>query len=95
MATELLVRNTIGLTGLAALGASMLGGGLAWCLPMTWTTVAVTVAVSAREPGAALLTWPVQPAGTTAATVAAIVLGAGGTVVYAMIGPPATRTVVG
>jgi hypothetical protein len=96
VATELVVRNGIGLTGVAALGATLLGGGLAWCLPMTWTTVAVTAALASREPGAALLTWPVQPAGTTTATVAATVLGVGGTLVYyALRGPSPNRTAAG
>jgi len=92
VATELLIRNGIGLTGVAALGATLLGGGLAWCLPMAWTTVAMTTALAAPEPGAALLTWPVQPPGTAAATVAAAVLGVSGTAVYAMFGPSLNRT---
>ncbi len=69
--SDLVVRNAIGLTGLAALGVVVLGGGLAWCLPMTWTVVGVTALLATRTPPAALLTWPVQPAGSGAATVAA------------------------
>jgi hypothetical protein len=91
MPAELVVRNAIGLTGLAVLGVVVLGGGLAWCVPMTWTVVGVTAILAARTPPAPLLTWPVQPAGSGAATVAACVLGAAGLVAYALAGP-STRT---
>ncbi|HEX6351635.1 hypothetical protein [Actinophytocola sp.] len=85
--TEVLVRNAIGLTGLAALGVTVLGGGLAWCLPMVWTVVALSVSMAGRPPVAPLVTWPLQPPDTTAATVAAGGLGIGGLLVYAVRGP--------
>ena len=91
MPSDVVVRNAIGLTGLAALGVVVLGGGLAWCVPMTWTVAGVTTVLATRTPPAPLLTWPVQPAGTGAATVAACVLGVAGLVAYALAGP-ATRT---
>lgn len=83
---EVVVRNAIGLTGPAALGATLLGGGLAWCLPTGWTAVAVTALFANPLPTAPLVTWPVQPPDTTAATVAAGVLGAVGVLVYAVRG---------
>jgi hypothetical protein len=88
-ATEVVVRGAVGLTGLAALGATLLGSGLAWCLPVVWTVAAIS-ALSARvPPPAPLVTWPVQPPDTTAAMVAACVLGAVGLLVYAVRGPRA------
>ena len=89
MPSDVVVRNTIGLTGLAALGVVVLGGGLAWCVPMTWTVGGMTALLAARTPPAPLLTWPVQPADSRAATVAACVLGAAGLVAYAVAGPSA------
>lgn len=87
MPSDVVVRNAIGLTGLAGLGVVVLGGGLAWCVPMAWTVVGVTVLLASRIPPAPLLTWPVQPADSGAATVAACVLGAAGLVAYALVGP--------
>lgn len=87
VAAELVVRNAIGLTGLAALGVTVLGGGLAWCLPMVWTVVAMGALMAGSPPVAPLLTWPLQPPDTTAATVAAGALGAVGLLVYAVRGP--------
>ena len=84
---EVVVRNAVGLTGLAALGATTLGGGLAWSVPVGWTVIGVAGLLASRIPPAPLLTWPVQPAGTGAATVAAVVLGAAGLVAYALAGP--------
>ncbi len=85
---EVLARNTIGLTGLAALGVTVLGGGLAWCLPMVWTAVALSVSLAGRPPPVApIVTWPFQPPDTTAATVAAVVVGVAGLVAYTVRGP--------
>ncbi len=83
------VRDAVGLTGLAALGVVLLGGGLAWCVPTVWAVVAVSALLVTPSPGAPLVTWLVQPPGTTAATVTAGVLGVLGTAVYAVLGPPA------
>jgi hypothetical protein len=84
---DVVVRDAVGLTGLAALGVTTLGGGLAWCVPVGWTVVGVTALLASRTPPAPLLTWPVQPGGTGAATIAACVLGAAGLVAYALAGP--------
>ena len=89
VATEVVVRNAIGLAGLAALGATMLGAGLAWCLPLTWTVVAMGALLGSRPVVAPQVTWLVQPDGTTAATVAAVVTGVAGLLVYAFRGPRA------
>lgn len=87
--TEVVVRNAVGLAGLAALGATVLGAGLAWCLPMAWTVVAVSALLGSHPVVVPPLTWLVQPPGTTAATVAAVVVGVAGLLVYAVRGPRA------
>jgi len=84
---DMMVRNVIGLTGLATLGVTMFGGGLAWCVPMAWTVAGVTAVLATRTPPAPLLTWLVQPADSGAAMVAAGVLCAAGLVAYALAGP--------
>lgn len=91
VATEVVVRDAVGLTGLAALGATVLGGGLAWCLPMAWSVVAVSAFLASAPPAAPLVTWPVQPVGTTTATIAAGALGLAGLLVYAVRGPRAQQ----
>lgn len=84
---EVLFRNVAGLTGLAALGATLLGGGLAWCLPMLWTVVAVTALLTEAAPGTAAITWLVQPAGSSAALVTASVHAGFGAMIYLCFGP--------
>jgi hypothetical protein len=84
---EIVVRDAVGLAGLAALGATVLGAGLAWCLPVVWAVAAVSAYMSNQPAVAPLLTWPVQPPDTTAATVAAWTVGLFGLLVYALRGP--------
>lgn len=87
MATEQVVRAAVGLAGLAALGATVLGAGLAWCVPLVWTVAAVSALLVSRPPAGPLLTWLVQPPDTTAASIAAGVLGLVGLLTYALRGP--------
>ncbi|TDV51923.1 hypothetical protein [Actinophytocola oryzae] len=87
VATEIVVRDGIGLTGLAALGVTVLGSGLAWCVPMAWTVVAVGARMANEPPAAPLVTWLLQPTGTAAASLAAGVLGITGLLVYSLRGP--------
>jgi hypothetical protein len=91
VATGMVVRDAIGLTGLAALGAAVLGSGLAWVVPLVWSVVAVSAFMGNEVAPAPVVTWPVQPAGTTAATIAAAVLGLAGLLVYAVRGPRAAQ----
>lgn len=91
---RVVVRNVAGLTGLAALGVVALGGGLAWCLPLGWAVVAAMATLASPTPGAPLVTWPVQPGDSVPATWAALALGVGGTVAYALLGPPARQPAV-
>jgi hypothetical protein len=89
MPAEMVLRAAVGLTGLAALGVTLLGGGLAWWVPVTWTVGAVGAWLASQPPAAPLLTWLLQPPDTTEATVAAWTLGLGGLLVYAVRGPRA------
>jgi hypothetical protein len=89
VATEVLVRNAIGLSGATALGATVLGGGLAWCVPMAWMVAGLGGYVADQPPTAPAVTWLFQPPDTTAATVAAVVLGLAGLLVYSVRGPRA------
>lgn len=83
----IVLRDAVGLAGLAALGATVLGAGLAWCLPVGWAVAAVAALMASEPAVAPLLTWPVQPPGTTSATVAAWALGLAGLLVYMARGP--------
>ena len=80
-------RDAVGMTGLTALAAATLGASHAWMPPLTWTMLALLWAPPATAPYQQVLAWMVQPAHTTPATVTALVLGAGGLVAYAVLGP--------
>ncbi|WP_326561555.1 hypothetical protein [Micromonospora sp. NBC_01796] len=85
----LVLRNTAGLLGLTALGAALFGAALAWIAPLTWTLVAVMPFMGpSRELKMQLASWLIQPTGTTAATVCAIVLAVTGLLAYALRGCP-------
>jgi hypothetical protein len=78
-----IIRDSFGLAGLTALGATAFGGQYAWAPPITW--YAMTVLVSpAADPG--VVTWLMQPPSTTAATATAVTLAVAGTGVYAAFG---------
>jgi hypothetical protein len=86
-----LARNVAGLTGLVALGAVVLGAARAPLLPVIWTVIVLWWAPPMGEPPSrpaykVMLTWMVQPVGTDAATTAAVVLAAAGTLAYAVLG---------
>jgi hypothetical protein len=85
-------RNVIGLTGLVALGATTVGPSRAWLPPLIWTALLLRYTppfgTSPRHPAPLqMLTWLMQPAGTTSATIAAVMLGVAGTASYAILGP--------
>jgi hypothetical protein len=80
-------RDAIGMTGLTALGAATLGANHAWMPLLTWTMLALLWAPPGTAPYQQVLAWMVQPAGTTPATVTALVIGAGGVIAYAVVGP--------
>jgi hypothetical protein len=87
-------RDSIGMTGLIALGAATLGANQAWIPPLSWTLLSWTV-MDLPWPLPAtyrlVLTWMLQPADSTPAVVTALVLGATGVLAYAVLGPAHER----
>ncbi len=86
-----IARNVAGLTGLVALGAVVLGAARAPLLPVVWTVLVLRYAPPMGEPPTrptynVMLTWMVQPVDIRAATVAAVLLAAAGTLAYAFLG---------
>jgi hypothetical protein len=80
------LRDVVGLGGLAAWGALLLGARAAWALPIGWTGGTLVIPPGDDHWLSDLLTWPVQPDDTTAATVTAIVLGCTGLLAYSAFG---------
>ena len=88
-----IIRDAIGLGGLVALGAATLGADRAWIPPIAWSLLGWSLHAWLPASGAtyrSVLTWVAQPPSTTAATVAAVVLGIAGTAIYAVRGPAAS-----
>ncbi|WP_411130040.1 hypothetical protein [Streptomyces sp. x-19] len=82
----LVVRDSAGLVGLAALGAVLCGAQFAWTLPIGWLAFSLLVLVPpgiAGEVGG----WMIISPATTASTATAWALLATGTVLYATAGP--------
>jgi hypothetical protein len=87
-------RDAVGMTGLLALGAATLGANQAWVPPLSWTLLSLTVmALPWPSPATSrqVLTWMLQPADATPATVTALLLGATGVLAYAVVGPAHER----
>ncbi|MFG1762786.1 hypothetical protein ACGFIH_05620 [Micromonospora parva] len=85
----LVLRNTVGLLGLTALGAALFGAALSWIAPLTWTLVAILPLLGpSTDVRVQVAGWLVQPDGTTAATVCATVLAVSGLLAYALRGSP-------
>ena len=82
----LVLRDVVGLLGLTALGAALLGPGRAWIAPLTWTLITALPLVG---PGGSRTTqvvgWLIQPAGGTAAACAGV-LALAGLMTYALRG---------
>ncbi|MET8699552.1 hypothetical protein ABZW10_11895 [Kitasatospora sp. NPDC004723] len=80
------VRDSAGLTGLAALGAACCGRPYAWLFPFTGLAASFVVP-PAPDLATRILTWPLLPPDATPATVTALTLAATGTAAYALAGP--------
>ncbi|MCW2502524.1 MAG: putative secreted protein [Actinomycetia bacterium] len=78
-------RDSLGMLGLGALGAAVLGGQVAWTVPFLWFSVALFAPLG-PEARYQALTWLLQPSGTPVATWTAIILGVTGTAIYALAG---------
>ncbi|MER7582640.1 hypothetical protein [Kitasatospora sp. NPDC097691] len=84
--TGVVVRDTAGLVGLAALGAVLCGAHFAWTLPTGWLGFTLFVPTPDGTVGE-IVNWMLFPPGTTASAWTAWVLFATGTAVYAATGP--------
>ncbi len=89
--TGQIARNVAGLTGVVALGAVILGTARAPLLPVIWTVLVLQYAPPMGVPPTRptykiMLTWMVQPVDARAATAAAVILAAVGTLAYALLG---------
>jgi hypothetical protein len=71
------LRGCVGLAGLAALGAALFGGHLAWTLPFAWFTVTFFAD-----------SWLLAPTGSVAALWSAVAFGVTGTTAYALFRSP-------
>jgi len=71
------LRGCVGLVGLAALGAALFGGYLAWTLPFAWYTVTFFTD-----------SWLLAPAESVVAAWVAVTFGMIGTTVYILIQSP-------
>ncbi|PWW67134.1 hypothetical protein [Actinokineospora spheciospongiae] len=80
--TGFVLRAAVGLAGLTALAATLLGRQLAWTLPVAGATVAAAMPPVADPLALRLLTWPVQPLDSTTATITAGALGVAGLALY-------------
>ena len=80
------LRDVLGLGGLAALGAVLFGARAAWAPPVGWAGLTLVVPPGEDHWLTRLLTWPVQPADTTSATITAVVLGCTGLLAYSWFG---------
>jgi hypothetical protein len=79
------LRDTFGLTGLVALGATACGGQYAWTFPVGWFAFSLGVP-KGTDPLSQAAGWLTQPPSTPAATATSLVLGIGGTLAYAAFG---------
>ncbi|MFF2951555.1 hypothetical protein ACFVVU_09495 [Kitasatospora sp. NPDC057965] len=80
------VRDSAGLVGLAALGAALFGAAFAWTLPTGWLALTVVVPTPGGTVGQ-VLKWMVFPPGTTTSAAVAWALFTTGTLVYSVTGP--------
>ncbi|WP_416971718.1 hypothetical protein [Streptomyces sp. 4F14] len=85
-ASLLIVRNSAGLMGLAALGAALHGAHHAWSLPFGWLALAF-VTPPPTDTATRIMAWPLLPPDATTATWTALGLAVTGVTAYALAGP--------
>jgi hypothetical protein len=85
VATGLILRNTAGTVGLAALATTLFGSRFGWTLPLAWLGMAPIVPQHSGTTSE-VAAWMLSPAGTTIATVTAATLCTAGVVLYALMG---------
>ncbi|WP_180687390.1 hypothetical protein [Streptomyces gossypiisoli] len=84
--TAFVVRDSAGLMGLVAVGATVFGAQYAWTLPISWLALSLFAPPPTSTP-TEVATWMLLPPGTTAATWTALALAVTGTAAYAVAGP--------
>ncbi|MFI7295284.1 hypothetical protein [Streptomyces sp. NPDC050121] len=84
--TAFVVRNSAGLMGLAAIGATVCGAQYAWTLPIAWLAFSFFAPPPTSAP-MQVANWMLLPPGTAAGTWTALVLAVVGTATYAVAGP--------
>ncbi|SCL14430.1 hypothetical protein GA0070616_0438 [Micromonospora nigra] len=85
-AVALLVRDAAGFGGLLALGGVAWGAQWAWLLPAGWTLTVLLTGPASSPTFREVLTWMMQPPGTTSATVTAVAIGFVGVLAHAVLG---------
>lgn len=85
VATGLILRNTAGTVGLAAIATTLFGSRFGWTLPLAWLGIAPIVP-QGPDMTSQVASWMLRPAGTTPATVTAAILCAAGVLLYALVG---------
>lgn len=81
-----IVRDSAGLAGLAALGATVCGAPHAWVPPLGWLACVLFLPAPTGVPGQ-VVGWMLLPPGAAVGTWTASTLLAGGTLLYAALGP--------
>ncbi|MFJ1967136.1 hypothetical protein ACIO93_00530 [Streptomyces sp. NPDC087903] len=89
--TAFVVRDSAGLMGLVALGATFSGGQYAWTPPFAWLSFAFFAPPPTSTP-MRVATWMLLPPGTAAGTWTALVLAVAGTAAYAVAGASTSPT---
>ncbi|KOT31769.1 membrane protein [Streptomyces caelestis] len=82
----LLLRNGVGMAGLAAAGAVLCGAAYAWTLPLGWLALVMFTPLPSGW-AAEVLAWMLRPPEAAAATGTALALAVAGTAAYAAVGP--------
>ncbi|HWD01863.1 MAG TPA: hypothetical protein VG674_05305 [Amycolatopsis sp.] len=83
--TAVILRDGLGLTGLAGLAATLFGGQFGWTFPLLWLVVGL---FPPRTPEAAahIIAWPLQPADISVTWWLAAALFAVGVATYSAVG---------
>jgi hypothetical protein len=63
----LIIRDSLGLTGLYALGVAMLGGQLGWALPFPYLVASISLGAGTDAPGVSIWGWTTQSPNETSA----------------------------
>ncbi|MEV8533918.1 hypothetical protein [Streptomyces sp. NPDC051211] len=84
--TAFVVRDSAGVIGLVAVGATVCGAQYAWTLPIAWLSFSFFAPPATSVP-MQVATWMLLPPGSAAGTWTAVVLAVAGTAAYAFAGP--------